>query len=730
MTKKRGNSIVLLNLVHLLWLPHVTSLSFDYNFSNLTTPDAINYMGDATAAGDRIDLTRDANWSTGWVSNGQPLQLWDNSTGMVASFSSNFTFAIKANSSPQGDGMAFFVRPYNWSLPQDSRGGFLGLVNNRNNSANTYFPPAVGVEFDTNRNVWDPNDTINHVGVDVNSITSVAYTALPDRCFINGTMSAWVRYDASSKNLSVTLGFNDLPQLGLYNVSATVDLVKDAGLPPDVAVGFSGATGDLTERHQILAWSFESTPTFTTGGSTTKHFVGLAAGLVSTGLVVLLLLVVSAWLLSHRKRRQGTKQTVGADMMDDDEIGKGAGPRRFTYAQLSQATQGFSDDVKLGEGGFGAVYRGILQEQDQQGLHVDVAVKRVSKTSRQGRREYIAEVTIISRLRHRNLVQLIGWCHEGDDLLLVYDLMSNGSLEDHLYRTPNLLTWPIRHNIILGMGSALLYLHQECEQCVVHRDIKPSNVMLDSSFNAKLGDFGLARLIDHSRPAHTTKLAGTKGYMDPQSVLSSQASAVSDIYSFGVVLLETVCGRKPVVPQEDESKVLLVHWVWDLYGKGQLLDAADERLRLLHADDGELNLLLEMERALVVGLWCVHPDHAPRPSIRQAMNVLQFVAPLPELPLEMPLATYGQPVGRHRRPPGYTRSLSASDGTMGSTSSACSAPHGATGSRAHESTPNHVTDHRSSTRSWDGERSAASVQLESKDPLLENTLLASVGTPS
>ncbi|WVZ83160.1 hypothetical protein U9M48_030333 [Paspalum notatum var. saurae] len=251
MSKKTGgNSIVLLlSLVYLLWLPHVTSLSFDYNFSNLTTPDAINYTGDATAAGDRIDLTRDANWSTGWVSNGQPLRLWDDSTGMVASFTSNFTFAIKANSSPQGDGMAFFVRPYNWSLPpQDSREGFLGLVNNPNNSANTYFPPTVGVEFDTNRNMWDPTNTVNHVGVDVNSITSAVYTALPDGCF-NGTMSAWVKYDASSKNLSVTLGFNDLPQLGLYNVSATVDLVKDAGLPHDVAVGFSGATRNLTERH-------------------------------------------------------------------------------------------------------------------------------------------------------------------------------------------------------------------------------------------------------------------------------------------------------------------------------------------------------------------------------------------------------------------------------------------------------------------------------------------------
>jgi len=206
------------------------------------------------------------------------------------------------------------------------------------------------------------------------------------------------------------------------------------------------------------------------------------------------------------------------------------------------------------------------------------------------------------------------------------------------------------------MGSALLYLHQEWEQCVVHRDIKPSNVMLDSSFNAKLGDFGLARLVNHSHAAHTTMLAGTKGYIDPECVVTSRASAQSDVYSFGVVLLEIACGRKPVVPQEDEDKVLLVHWVWDMYGRGELLDAADARLH----DAGEFDVL-EMERTLVVGLWCMHPDRESRASIRQAMNVLQFEASLPELPLEMPVATYGPPVSRGYR--SSTTSSSVSENT-------------------------------------------------------------------
>jgi serine/threonine protein kinase len=208
-----------------------------------------------------------------------------------------------------------------------------------------------------------------------------------------------------------------------------------------------------------------------------------------------------------------------------------------------------------------------------------------------------------------------------------------------------------RHKIILGLGSALTYLHQEWEQCVVHRDIKPSNVMLDSSFNAKLGDFGLARLVDHSRGTHTTlMLAGTRGYMDPTYAMTSRASTETDMYSFGVVLLEVTCGRRPVVLQEDESRVVLIDWVWQLYGRGTLLDAADKRL------DGESDSdEREMECALVVGLWCVHPDYGFRPSIRQAMSVLQFEAPLPDLPPEMPVAMYGPPGG------GYTSSNGSAD---------------------------------------------------------------------
>ncbi|GJM95714.1 hypothetical protein PR202_ga12491 [Eleusine coracana subsp. coracana] len=325
-----------------------------------------------------------------------------------------------------------------------------------------------------------------------------------------------------------------------------------------------------------------------------------------------------------------------------DEFEKQAGPRRFRYGELEVATSFFSEDKKLGEGGFGSVYRGYLQDTD---LHV--AVKRISQNSDQGRKEYISEVKIISQLRHRNLVQLIGWCHDGSKLLLVYQLMPNGSLDAHIHDQNNIMSWQLRYEIVLGIGSALLYLHQDSEQCILHRDIKPSNIMLDASFVAKLGDFGLARLIDRDRQSYTTAQAGTMWYMDPECMFSGTASTSSDVYSFGVVLLEIACGRRPIVVvsnTEEYASIHLVDWVWEHYGRGRILDAADVRL------NGEFDAK-EMESVLVTGLWCAHPERNLRPSIRQAINVLRLDAALPKLPKKMPVSNYLSPFSKHGSEP-------------------------------------------------------------------------------
>ncbi|EAY78381.1 hypothetical protein OsI_33468 [Oryza sativa Indica Group] len=311
-----------------------------------------------------------------------------------------------------------------------------------------------------------------------------------------------------------------------------------------------------------------------------------------------------------------------------------AGPRLYEYGELAAATRDFAEEEKLGRGGFGSVYRGRLAGG------VDVAIKKFSSdSSSQGRKQFEAEVKIISSLRHRNLVRLLGWCDSSMGLLLVYELVQQGSLDKHIYNADKPLTWSERYKIILGLGSALRYLHEEWEQCVVHGDIKPSNIMLDSSYNTKLGDFGLARLVDHDKGWQTTKaVLGTAGYIDPEFITTRRPSVQSDIYSFGIVLLEIVSGRPPVLLQEGAPPFLLLKWAWSLYVRNAILDAADERLWA--AGGGKEDDARQMERALIVGLWCAQPDTAERPSIVQAMHALQSDdVKLPELWPQMYMAS-------------------------------------------------------------------------------------------
>ncbi|KAF5769582.1 putative protein kinase RLK-Pelle-L-LEC family [Helianthus annuus] len=208
--------------------------------------------------------------------------------------------------------------------------------------------------------------------------------------------------------------------------------------------------------------------------------------------------------------------------------------------------------------------------------------------------------------------------------------MPNGSLDSHLFGNMPTLAWGLRYKISLGLASALLYLHEEWEQCVIHRDIKSSNVMLDSGFNAKLGDFGLARLMDHELGPQTTGLAGTLGYMAPEYVRTGKASKESDVYSIGVVAIEICCGRKARDCIDDDSEMALVDWVRFLYKKGEILLAVDEKLNQDYDEE-------QAKRLMMVGLWCAHADRRSRPSIRQAIQVLNFEADVPDLSMNEPV---------------------------------------------------------------------------------------------
>ncbi|KAF7848269.1 hypothetical protein BT93_L2146 [Corymbia citriodora subsp. variegata] len=312
------------------------------------------------------------------------------------------------------------------------------------------------------------------------------------------------------------------------------------------------------------------------------------------------------------------------------EFAKLSGPKKFSYEELMIATDSFADDRILGRGGFGIVYEGHLGDAS---TCTRVAVKTINPDSSQGIKEYISEVKSLSQLRHRNLVHLIGYCHEANKFVLVYEFIGGGSLEDHLFKRRPLLTWERRYNIALGLASALHYLHKQCNQCVIHRDIKSSNIMLDEKFVTKLGDFGLARLVDHTRGTNTTQVKGTPGYLAPECYQTGKASKESDVYSFGVVLLEIAFGRSVSDSELAEQGPGLVQWVWKHYGnrswRRNFLLVVDQRL-------GKDFDKKQAEALMIVGLWCAHPIAGSRPSIEQAMAVLNMKAEPPKLPSKMP----------------------------------------------------------------------------------------------
>ncbi|TVU09225.1 hypothetical protein EJB05_42675, partial [Eragrostis curvula] len=389
-------------------------------------------------------------------------------------------------------------------------------------------------------------------------------------------------------------------------------LVPDSTSPPEPPVKPEPTTPPY--HNQIPS---DSTNATDNQDSTTKLLLEVLIPILSVSVLATVCVLVWLWL----KRRRKAQQIVAPNDSESSDEQHGeeadferavAGPRRYHYRVLAAATGDFSDENRLGKGGFGSVYKGNLQGV---GGDKQVAVKLLSsETSSQGRKQFEAEVKIIGQLRHRNLVQLLGWCDSPKGLLLVYELVPEGSLDKHIHSNPWLLTWPDRYRIIMGLGSALRYLHREWDQCVVHGDIKPSNIMLDSSYNTKLGDFGLARLVDHGTgPRTTMNVLGTPGYIDPEFVNTCRPSTESDVYSFGIVILEIVSGRQPL--DRREPSFMLLKWVWSLYSQGKTIEAAE-----LRGDEAEQR---QMERALVVGLWCAHHDPGQRPSIVDAMLVLQ-----------------------------------------------------------------------------------------------------------
>ncbi|XP_008785542.2 L-type lectin-domain containing receptor kinase SIT2-like [Phoenix dactylifera] len=618
-------------LLVILLLKLVASFDNEFIFHGFTDANlSLNGLAQITSSG-LLMLTNNTKAGLGHAFHPELLHFKNSSNGEPLSFSTTFVFAmIPEYPDVCGHGLAFAVSPskeFAGAMPSQH----LGLFNttDNGNSSNHIF----AIELDTVMTVdfHDIND--NHVGIDINNLISV--NSSPVSYFdgksggskslklISGDlMQVWIEYDGMDMQLDVTISPIDAPKPASPLLSSKVDL--SSVFLDDMYVGFSASTGAATSHHYILGWSFSlngdaqplnlsklpSLPYQESAKKKSHLLLTIALPLAAAGFLLIPIAAIF-FVLRRRRKKYG-------EILEDWE--HEYGPHRFSYKDLFKATKGFKEENLLGFGGFGRVYKGVLPSSSTQ-----VAVKKISHESWQGMREFVAEIASMGRLRHRNLVQLLGYCRREGELLLVYEYMPNSSLDNFLFQGKQpALTWSQRFQIIKDVSSGLHYLHEGWEQVVIHRDIKASNVLIDAEFNGKLGDFGLARLHTRGTNPQTTHIVGTLGYLAPEISKTGKATTSSDVYAFGAFLLEVACGRRPIECHPSVEVPGLVEWVLGCWKTGTILEARDPVL-------GDEYVVKEMELVLTLGLLCSHPDPMARPSMRQVVQFLEGDAPLPPM---------------------------------------------------------------------------------------------------
>ncbi|KAI8553846.1 hypothetical protein RHMOL_Rhmol05G0047800 [Rhododendron molle] len=389
--------------------------------------------------------------------------------------------------------------------------------------------------------------------------------------------------------------------------------------------------------------------TIASQSKSSKAHSALVFELTGAGVAVLFISVLLCLYFWWNKRWR--KENDRFDRGDIEELGSrprnprpNTGSIWFKIDELVKATDNFSQKNFIGRGGFGMVYKGNLPDGTV------VAVKRVIESDFQGNEEFCNEVEIISNLKHRNLVTLRGCCVTGGDggnheeresqSFLVYDYMSNGNVDDHLFCCKNEtrigkqpLTWPQRKSIILDVAKGLAYLHYGVKPAIYHRDIKGTNILLDSDMRARVADFGLAKQSREGQSHLTTRVAGTHGYLAPEYALYGRLTEKSDVYSFGVVVLEIMCGRKAIDLSSSGSPhaFLITDWAWSLVKAGKIEEVLDASLSG-GGDSANSNPKAIMERFVLVGILCAHVMAALRPTILDALKMLEGGIELPAVP--------------------------------------------------------------------------------------------------
>ncbi|WCJ36976.1 G-type lectin S-receptor-like serine/threonine-protein kinase LECRK3 [Euphorbia peplus] len=292
----------------------------------------------------------------------------------------------------------------------------------------------------------------------------------------------------------------------------------------------------------------------------------------------------------------------------------------FSYMELVEATNGFKEE--LGRGSFGIVYKGLINSV--------IAVKRLDRIVADTEKEFRTEVEVIGQTHHKNLVKLVGFCDEGQHRLLVYEFMSSGTLSNFLFGDIK-PCWEQRTQVAFGIAKGLLYLHEECTTQIIHCDIKPQNILLDDNLDAKIADFGLAKLLMLDQSQTFTAIRGTKGYVAPEWFRNLPVTPKVDVYSFGVLLLEIICCRRNVDSKLNDDEAILIDWAYDCY--------ADGNVNVLVADDEEaMNDLNKVERFIIVAIWCIQEDPNRRPTMKMALLMLEGIIPVAAPPCPSPFA--------------------------------------------------------------------------------------------
>ncbi|CAN6162266.1 unnamed protein product [Urochloa humidicola] len=581
-----------------------TSFSFFYNFSNPATfsHGDLSFEGDAYIGNGSIilakeQLTGNTTSRSGRVSYAYPVSLRSNDTGEVLGFSANFSFVINGSQSPididTGGGLAFFLAPYPSRMPPNSEGGYLGLFNSTTAAGGDGW--IVAVEMDSNRDHgWDDATMSPHIAVDVNKLHSGknSYKAVDQ--LVDGVPYVFqVDYSDVTKDLLVVLR-DSTAGVPLVAMKKTVDLSMI--IPREVAMGISAATGSSNmATHHVLWWSYD------TSTNRTINCSSLVSAFDAPGTLVVL----------------DSPPPADTEFASPPSAGAGRCNRPVLVAivvfavlaivtaavvallcLLSRSSYGSRNSFGLSDKIILPIYKIMLDfgliDQIWWEWETVIFYFGIINTS---------IICHMRRMRYQNRLR-IRWCRMRRRILFVHDYIPNGRLSDHLNSPGTLLTWPMRYKIALDVGSALEYLHSQSRP-IPHGNIRTDNVMLDELFNASLGGF------------HES--------CTEENDLESQKASRSDVFSFGTFLLEVMCGRQI----HGETAASLVERVWSLHDQGEVLDAADERL------EGQFDRE-EVERVLLVGLWCAHPDHWQRPSIAEAMRSLRSEAPLPSFPPRTP----------------------------------------------------------------------------------------------